>query len=65
VHPREETKKIFCKGEILKDFFQGIKAKLAYFARGKDIFTQIININNYSIILIFNMYEKRSSEFNF
>jgi hypothetical protein len=32
-------KKIFYKGEILKEFFAGGKTKLAYFPGGKDLFT--------------------------
>jgi hypothetical protein len=39
VHPREETKKIFCMERILKEFFAGGKAKLAYFPGGKNLFT--------------------------
>jgi hypothetical protein len=35
----EDPKNLLCKGAILKDFFAVGKAKLAYFARGKDLFT--------------------------
>jgi hypothetical protein len=43
LQPRGETKKyIFCKGGIPKEFFAESKAKMTYFAGGKDLFTMIL-----------------------
>jgi hypothetical protein len=44
VHPRGETNKKYFAREILKDFFAGVKAKVAYFAVGKNLFTLVFMI---------------------
>jgi hypothetical protein len=36
-------KNLLYNGEILKEFFAVGKAKLAYFARGKNLFIQMLN----------------------
>jgi hypothetical protein len=44
VHLREKQKKKICKRGILKEFFAGGKAKLAYFAGNKYLFTLFFNL---------------------
>jgi hypothetical protein len=44
VHSRGEIEKNILQDGILKEFFAGGKAKPAYFARGKDLFT-LFNIS--------------------
>jgi hypothetical protein len=39
LHPRRNQKNIFCKREIPNEFFYRGKAKMTYFAEGKNLFT--------------------------
>jgi hypothetical protein len=43
LHPREETKKIYFEGEILKEFLVGGNAKHTHFAGGNELLTQGLN----------------------